>query len=192
MSEDITQRYAQEIDEVDPLFRTRAGEELYSRLIRPDDAELLADFAYNLSPETRRRRFHQNVDHLSDEQVQAWARELADVDNLTGGGAVLALQRDDACGEAIVGVARLGRVPGKTDDPAADAAIVVRDDYQGQGVGTELLRRLVLLARRMGVRQMVAMIQSDNKGAIRLFRNLGLPTETTWEPGETILTIEMP
>ena len=173
-------------------FVTLNGETLQTRLIRLEDAGLLVEFVRRLSPETRRRRFHQSIEHLSESMIRERAQDLADVDNYTLGGAVLALNRNSAGAEQLVGVARLGRLPGKPDDPQAEAAIVVRDDYQGQGVGTELLRRLVLLARQMKVREMIAYFQADNARAIRLFRNLGLPTTAEISYGETTMLIAMP
>ena len=185
-------RYRQEFKDVGNTLVTRSGATLQTRLIQPDDADLLIDLAHKLTPETRRRRFHQSMEHLSEQMAMDYARRLADVDNQTLGGAILALTEDANGKPHVVAVARLGRAPDKPDDPVAEAAIVVRDDYQGEGVGTELLRRLVLLARQMKVRQIVAMIESDNSHAIRLFNELGLPTERASSYGETTLTIDIP
>ena len=173
-------------------FRARNGEVLTSRLIRAEDAELLIDFARRLSPETRRRRFHQNVEKLSDRMIRERARLLADVDNQTQGGAVLALAEERDGSSHIVGVARLGRSSNNPDDSAADAAIVVRDDYQGAGIGTELMQRLVLLAQKMKVEQVRAHVEVDNTPAMRLFRKLGLPAKISTSYGETTLVVEMP
>ena len=185
-------RFQQDINDVDNTIITRSGETLAARLIKPEDEELLVDFARSLSPKSRRRRFHQSVEHLSDKRIHDLAQQLADVDNYTKGGAVLALSLGDDGRPYIIGVSRLGRAPNQLDDPVADAAIVVRDDYHGEGVGTELLRRLVLLARQMKVKQMVAMIESDNSHAIRLFTDLGLPMEIEVDSGEMIFTIDLP
>jgi len=68
----------------------------------------------------------------------------------------------------------------------------VRDDYQGQGVGTQLVRRLVVLARQMKVKEIIAYFESDNTVAIHLFRNLGLPSTLEISYGETTMLIEMP
>jgi RimJ/RimL family protein N-acetyltransferase len=155
-------------------FKTRNGETLSLRLMRPDDAQRLEDFFYKLSSETRWRRFHVLADNVSPEEVRRRALEMADVDNRTYQGAVVAVAGDRDNGE-IIGVVRLSRPPGQPDSPEAEAAVVVRDDYHGQGVGTHLLRQLVPLARRMKVRTIVAVFQPDNENAIRLFRNLGLP-----------------
>jgi GNAT superfamily N-acetyltransferase len=116
---------------------------------------------------------------------------MADVDNRTAEGAVLALhgRGED---EEIVGVVRLARPEGKPASPEAEAAVVVRDDFHGQGVGTELLRWMVLLAKVMHVETIVALFQSDNEDAMRLFRELGLPYILRVHAGETEMRIEVP
>jgi acetyltransferase len=185
-------RYQQDINRARPWFKTRDGHKLSSRLIQPADAPLLLDLFERLSSETRRRRFHIAVDHVSEELKRQTALELAHVDNRTQGGAVLALDKDEQGQPHIVGVARLARPAGQPDHPEAEAAIVVRDDFQGRGVGTELLRRMVLLAKQMQVKTIIAAIEADNLAAIKLFRALGLPTQTHTSHGEMEMRITAP
>ena len=172
-------------------FTTRSGEMLTLRLMKPSDAPLLEKMFYQLSPESRWRRFHMITDHLPPQEVSHRARELAAVDNRTAAGAVIALA---GAGEntEIVGVVRLARPLGQPDAPEAEAAIVVRDDYHGQGVGAELLRRMVLLARRMQVKKILAVFQSDNDAAIRLFRRLGLPYKMNVTHGASKMYLDAP
>lgn len=184
-------RYRQDINRVRPWFKTRSGRTLRSRLIRQDDKALLIDFFTRLSPEAKRRRFHAPVENPDPALVQERADYFVSVDNRTNGGAVLALHRDKT-GEHIVGVARLMRPDHQPDAPEAEAAIVVRDDFQGDGVATELLRRMVLLARQMNVKTILAEIEADNYPAIKLFRELDLPTEASTSYGETVLRIAVP
>lgn len=184
-------RYRANIDRVRKRFRTRSGKVLGSRLLTPADTPLLVDFFHELSIESRMRRFHQVNREVSPEEIRTTAQRLANVDNLTTGGAVLALERG-VWGERIVGVARLMREDETPNSPEAEAAIVVRDDFHGDGVGSEILRRLVLLARKMSVRTMVANIETSNLAAIRLFRALDLPTTSKTSHGETTLYIQMP
>lgn len=188
----VPEYYRQELRHLPPIFRTRDGKLLYSRLIRPEDAPLLIDLFENLSSDTRRRRFHADADHVTEERKQSVARELADVDNRTSGGAVLAIERVPEAGERIVGVARLARPEGQPDTPQAEAAIVVRDDYQGRGVGTELLRRMMLLAKQMQLESVLAIIEANNVRTLRVFRNLNLPSTATTSRAETHMVIQVP
>jgi ribosomal protein S18 acetylase RimI-like enzyme len=186
------ERYDQNLADVPAAFETRDGHVLYSRLIQPSDAEELLAFFERLSSSTRRRRFHASADHLTKERKQEAARELASVDNLSEGGAVLALDRDEDGREHIVGVARLAGPEGQSRTSLVESAVVVQDDYQGRGVGTELLFRMVLLAKLMGVEKMLAEFEPSNEAAIKLFRELNLPTEISASHGETSLVISVP
>ncbi len=185
-------RYRGSIDKLRPAFTARSGQKLRMRLLHPQDAPLLLELFHRLSPETRRRRFHGNVDHLSPEMLEEAATDLANVDNLTARGAVVATLRNADGKEEFVGVARLARPPHAVDAPDAEAAIVVRDDFQGQGVGSELLRRMVLLAKRMHVRTIRAVFTSYNESAIQLFRELGLPYTIDIDHGETEMRLAVP
>ena len=185
------ERYKTKLRNVSPRYTTRDGRKLTMRFLRPNDAPLLVEMFHALTPETRRRRFHIGVENVSDEVVQQRSVELADVDNRAVSGAILAIY-EDAAGEHIAGSVRLARDPADPESPEAEAAIVVRDDFQGQGVGTELMRRLVLLAKQMKVKTIVAVFQPDNEDAIRIFREMNLPYVTTIDHGETIMKIEVP
>lgn len=184
-------RFRQDINRVRPWFKTRTGRLLRSRLLQPGDTALLIDFFKHLSTETKRRRFHAPVENIDETTILERAQHLCDVDNRTSGGAVLALHKEED-GEHIVGVARLMRPEGQPDSPEIEAAIVVRDDFHGEGVATELLRRLVLLAKQMKAKTIVAMIEADNYAAIKLFRELDLPTTSTTSHAETTLYISVP
>ena len=172
-------------------FTTRDGRKLTLRLIRPADAPLLEELFYRLSPESRWRRFHALTNGIPPERVAEQAGAMADVDNRTLEGAVVAVAKDEDA-EQIVGVVRLARPPAKPDAPEAEAAVVVLDEYQGQGVGSELLQRMLQLARRMRVKRIVAVFQPDNAGANRLFRDLGLSSRLETSHGISKMYTELP
>jgi acetyltransferase len=71
---------------------------------------------------------------------------------------------------AIVGVARF--VAGQTPS-VAEVAIAVADDWQGQGLGLELLRRVVEHARASGLECLTATTLSENDVAARLALAIG-------------------
>jgi RimJ/RimL family protein N-acetyltransferase len=79
---------------------------------------------------------------------------------------------------AIIGGARYIVVePGK-----AEVAFVVVDEYQGQGLGTLLMRHLAELARAAGLRQLIAEILPDNASMLKVFEKSGCRVSTRREP----------
>jgi acetyltransferase len=70
-----------------------------------------------------------------------------------------------------VGVGRLSKIYGSD---AAEFAILVSDDFQGQGLGTEFLRRLVEIGREEGdIGRITAYILAENIGMRRVAEKLG-------------------
>lgn len=55
-------------------------------------------------------------------------------------------------------------------------SVYVRDGQQGRGVGSALLQRIIEAARRLGKHVMVAGIESENVGSIRLHERFGFST----------------
>jgi RimJ/RimL family protein N-acetyltransferase len=134
---------------------------VWVREIRPDDGERLRASHARLSPDAQYRRFLSPKPALS----AADARYLVEVDGRRHF-ALVAVASEDP--DAIVAVARF---VGLSEDPAtAEFALVVGDAYQGQGLGTELLDRLISAARERGVTRFVASILSTNHAALALVR----------------------
>ena len=177
-------------DSLVATFTARGGTPIHCRLIRPDDAPILISLFVHLSPESRRRRFNTSLENIESERLIQEARLLADVDNRTTGGAILAFARLPD-GKKPIAVARLGRFPNNPTSPEAEAALVVRDDFQGQGIGTALMALLAMLARRMGVETLTASVQADNEALFALLRRLQLPIERHTSHGETTISLSV-
>jgi GNAT superfamily N-acetyltransferase len=63
----------------------------------------------------------------------------------------------------------------------ADAAFLVRDDWQGRGVGTELMAAMVEAARMQGIGGFTADVLADNRGMLRVFHKCGYPVQSRLE-----------
>ena len=64
-----------------------------------------------------------------------------------------------------VGIARYVR---DAEDPqAAEIAVTIVDDWQGRGLGTELLAQLSDRARQEGIRRFTALVAADNAAVAR-------------------------
>ncbi len=155
-------------------------------LIRPissDDKAALAAAFERLSPESRYRRFFAPLERLNSRDL-AYLTEVDHHDHE-------ALVAVEPQGDWIVGVARYVR----SEDPVeAEVAVVVADPWQGLGVGSALLERLVERAREEGIRQFLAIVLSDNEEALEMFRNLA--PDGSWirrgGSGESEMLIELP
>jgi RimJ/RimL family protein N-acetyltransferase len=141
----------------------RDGSKVVIRQVRSADAPLLADGFARLSPESRRLRFLRRKDALSAAEL----RYFTDVDHHDHE----ALGALDRAGGRGVGVARYVR---DADDPhAAEIAVTVVDDWQGRGLGTELLAQLSGRARAEGIRRFTALASADNVVVAALLRGAG-------------------
>jgi ribosomal protein S18 acetylase RimI-like enzyme len=66
--------------------------------------------------------------------------------------------------------------PGK-----AEVAFAVIDAYQGQGVGSALMRHLAAISREAGLQQLVADVLPENIPMLRLFQKCGCRMNTRRE-----------
>ena len=70
-----------------------------------------------------------------------------------------------------VGIARYIRDPG--DPKAAEIAVTIVDDWQGRGLGTELLAQLSDRARQAGICRFTATVAYGNAAMATLLQNMG-------------------
>jgi RimJ/RimL family protein N-acetyltransferase len=141
----------------------RDGSEVIVDQVHRTDARLLAEGFARLSDETRRLRFLTPKPRLSEEEV----RYFSQVDHHHHE-ALGAMDPTDGRG---VGLARYIRY---TDDPeVAEIAVTVADDWQGRGLGTELLCRILRRADEEGVRRVTALVEADNDAMLHVLREIG-------------------
>jgi RimJ/RimL family protein N-acetyltransferase len=155
----------------------RDGAQVLLRPIRPDDAPRLQHGFTHLSPESIYLRFLETFKALSDQQ----AENFANVDYQNRMAFVASIQEDGQ--EHLIGVARYSKV--SSAEPAlAESAVVVIDEYQGRGLGTLLLIRLVEYARAHGVTVLLATVHYTNARILRFIQRSGFPFQRKiLEPG---------
>lgn len=137
------------------------------RPIRPEDEPLLVKFHEGLSDRSVYLRYFGSLSlktRISHERLIRicfgdYDRELALVGEVKG-----------AAGPEIAGIGRLNRVAG-TDE--AELAAIVTDAYQNRGLGAELLRRELHVAREEGIRTVVSEMMADNLAMQVISKALG-------------------
>lgn len=157
----------------------RDGRQVRVRHLQREDAPRLERLFYQLSSESRYRRFFAPVDHVDPARVREEARRLATIDPRREAALVAVIAEADQ--EEIVAVARFTRLLSSVH--AAEASIVVRDDLQSQGVGIQLFDLLIQVALARGIEHLVLLTHADNLGMINLVKRLGLPFKGHFSSG---------
>ena len=146
-------------------LKLRNGRKVPSRPIRPEDAEPLRGAFPLLYPEEVRQRFL----HAMSELSPAMAERLTRPDPKTEFALVAAEPLPP--GEALIGaVARLAITPGTRD---AEFAILVSHFVAGQGLGRQLMRKLVKWAKTKKLDRLYGDVLDHNHAMLQLAQSLG-------------------
>ncbi len=147
---------------------TRGGLEIQLRPVRISDEPLLKDFFYALSDRSVYQRFISARKDMPHERLQ----DFVIIDYSTSI-VILAIKETDGI-QTVLGVAQYGL---DADSHTAEVALVVRDDFQNQGIGTELLTYVTLLAKREGLLGFRAEVLVENQSMMHLFEAAGFSIE---------------
>ena len=154
------------------------------RPIRPEDEPLMVNFHEGLSERSVYLRYFsplklsQRVSHIRLIRIcfNDYDREIALVAELRGGNGK----------SQIVGVARLSKMHGTN---AGEFAVVVTDQWQRKGLGTELTKRLIQIAKDEKLGRLIAYTLRENKDMQQMCKKIGFDVRTP--VGESECVIEM-
>lgn len=154
-------------------YKLRDGRRVLIRPIRHQDEPLMVRFHESLSERSVYLRYFQALNlsqRVTHERLLRrcfidYDREMALVAETTGG---------KNGGRELLGIARLIKLHGRR---AAEFAVLVGDQAQRQGLGSELMRRLIQVARDEKVQHLEAEILRENDGMRRLLKKLGFQLE---------------
>jgi acetyltransferase len=154
-------------------WKLKNGEVVTIRPIRPEDEPLMVKFHESLSEESVYYRYFsklkldQRVAHerLTRICFNDYDREIA----------LVADRKDAVTGQhEIIAVGRLSKARGLNE---AEFALLISDWWQGQGLGTELLKRLVQVGRHEKLGRITAFILSENHAMHHLSKKAGFKLE---------------
>lgn len=162
---------------------TGKGLRVLLRPLRLTDETKLNDFFYSLSDDTIYKRFLQVLKQRSHKDL---LQEL-DVDYQLRMAIVAEFSELGRESEIVA----VGRYAGDVRSGSyAEVAFVVRDDWQGQGLGTRLLALLIDTARSRGLVGFTADVLATNRAMMDVFLKSGLKVEAKLEDG--IYELKMP
>ncbi|GJL83266.1 MAG: acetyltransferase [marine bacterium B5-7] len=151
--------------ELESVWQLPDGTDVMVRPIRPEDARIEQTFVENLSEESRYFRFMQRLEKLTPLMLARFTQ--IDYDREMALVAVINDGEDDA---AMLGVARYIANP---DMQSCEFALTVSDQRQRQGIGQQLMRRLMSVARDRGIDIMEGEVLSSNQKMLGLVERLG-------------------
>lgn len=164
-----------------PLHHTvrstlKNGTPVVLRPIRPEDELLLVAFHRELSEHSVRQRYFEFMsldERVTHERLIRFC--FTDYDREWS----LVAEIEGATGPQIIGVGRLCRIPGTN---YARFALIIVDDYHNLGLGTQLLRQLISIAKEEKIDMIDARILSENVGMIKLCRQQGFAMSPDTDP----------
>ena len=117
----------------------------------------------HLGPQTRYLRFLSALTTLPDSLLQY----LVSAEDCTTQAIVAEHEIDGRT--VVVGLVNLGAL----DDQSVEVGIVIRDDWQRQHLGTELVLRIMHAAELRGFRRFVGHVLDENVAMRKILRNVG-------------------
>ena len=148
----------------------RSGQQVTIRPIRPEDEPLMARFHQTLSERSVYLRYF-NALKLSQRIAHDRLVRICFID-YDREMALVAVHSDPATGtQEIIAVGRLSRLHGINE---AEFAVLVGDQWQHQGLGTELLRRMLEIARQEKMGRVAGSFLEENYEMQSVSKKLGM------------------
>lgn len=158
-----------------PRFTDKEGTPLLVLPYDPSDREPLLDM-YDAFPDYDRA---QGLPPHNRERTAQWIESLVD-----RGSNLLA-----RCGGSVIG--HIGVVPMSSESP--ELVVFVHPDWQGRGIGTELLKQAIAHVSADGREALRLEVMSDNRTALAVYQNIGFDVvERTFNELEMELPLDLP
>jgi acetyltransferase len=150
-------------------WTARDGSRFVLRPIRPEDEPLLVAFHGTLSERSVSLRYFHAL-KLSTRVAHERLTRICFIDYDREMALVADREDPQSGGHEVLGVGRLCKLRGTAE---AEFALVVSDRFHGQGLGTELLRRLIQIGRDEKVARLIGIILPENVAMKHICQALG-------------------
>jgi acetyltransferase len=152
-------------------WRLKDGTALVLRPVKPEDETLFQELFKSLSEDTMRFRFFQIIKDVTHE----FLTRLCNIDYDREMAIVAETEQDK---KRIIGAVRLIAEPGRN---SGEFAVVVGDEWQGQGLGSKLLDYVIDIGKDIKLEEIYGYVVSDNVKMIHLCASKGFNMEPVEE-----------
>jgi acetyltransferase len=162
------------------------GEAITIRPIRPEDEPLMVEFHQKLSERTVYLRYFQPL-KLSQRTAHERLRRICftDYDREI---VLLGEHKDVSGASQIIAVGRMSKLHRRDE---AELAVLIHDGFQHLGLGTELYRRLIAVARDEKLRRLHSTVLSENHEMRAICQKLGFRLHADMEDGTIGAELEL-
>lgn len=167
-------------------FHAENGLPVWLRPLKPTDAPYLIDLFEHMSADSRYQRFNIPLPDPDPDWVLRQAEKMAYI-RPAHGRAWLAFADLPEQAEAPIAGIRYIRVSLDT----AEVSLVVRDDLQNLGIGSELLKFAGRKAYAEGMNRLLGVVQSLNQALWRSLQKLDVPLQRRREGANTIVEVDL-
>jgi acetyltransferase len=164
-------------------WTSQGGTEIDIRPIRPEDEPKLVEFHERLSERSVYLRYASMM-QMSQRVAHERLSRICHIDYDREMALIAEWHDPEADRDAIVGVGRLTKDVGTND---AEFAMLVIDEFQREGIGTELLRRLVQIGRDEGLDRITADILVQNRAMQHVSEKLGFEIVHSDDPADEMV-----
>ena len=142
----------------------RNGQSVEIRSLRPEDEAEMLDAVEQSSADSLHRRFFSVRRHFGEQEIRSFMH-VDFIDHV----ALVAVAVEEGRPSIVGGARYVVCAPGK-----AELAFMVLDRCQGKGLGPILLRHLVSIGRRAGLRELIAEVLPENRPMLKVLEKCGL------------------
>ena len=168
-------------------WKTKVGASVLIRPIRPEDEPLMVKFHESLSKASVYLRYFHMVS-LEARVAHVRLMQQCFIDYDRDMALVADFQHTQSGENEILAVGRLTQMRGA---PEAEVAVLVTDAHQGEGLGTELVRRLIEVGRDEKLERIVANILPENEAMKSLARHFNFRVELSSEPSALLVVLDL-
>ncbi len=158
-------------------WKLKNGTPVLIRPIRPEDEPLMIRFHEKLSDRSVYLRYFQPL-KLSQRTAHERLTRICFIDYDREMALVVVHKNAETGEDEIIAAGRLSKLHGISE---AECAVLVSDEYQHQGLGRELFRRSVEIARAEGIARVVSTMLVENREMRAICKSLGFRVKIDME-----------
>jgi len=173
-------------EKLECIHTTKTGKQVFVRPIKASDEDALRAFFHKLSDRSVYFRYFRKLPSMPQRILQRYT----DVNYSSDMALVVFYPSNNSHAHELVAIGQWMSDP-RDEHSAPEVAFQVRDDWQGEGLGSYLFRRLVEISSFFNVDKFKADVLGENVAMQGVFKRSGVPYTTRSDFGTLTYTFNL-